>query len=227
MAKLLEANTLYIGDTHFPFENENYLDFLLEIRERVKCKNVKHVGDLVDNHAISYHEHDPDGHSPKDEFNLARKTISKWAKAFPKLKMAIGNHDALVYRKGKTSGLPSSVFKSVHEIWGLPSTWEVGFEFLDHDVRTFHGTGYAGKTPHIQAAYDSRRSAVIGHCHSVGGVEYIDTDGKGIFGMSTGCGIDRHKDAFAYGKDFRFKPILGCGVTTDYGRYAQFFPMKD
>lgn len=226
MAKLLEANTICIGDIHFPFEHKHYLDFIVEKQERVKCANVLFVGDIADNHAISYHEHDPNGHSPNDELKLVQKRLKPWIKAFPKAKIAIGNHDALPLRKGKTAGLSSMCFKSINEIYDLPYSWEFAFEFIHHGVRVFHGTGYAGKTPHIQAAYDSRRSAVIGHCHSVGGVEYIDTGRKGIFGMSTGCGIDKKSYAFAYGKDFRFKPILGCGVITDYGKYAQFFPME-
>jgi len=44
--------------------------------------------------------------------------------------------------------------------------------------------------------------------------------------MSVGCGIDRRSYAFAYGKDFKKKPILGCGVVMEKGRYAQFIPMQ-
>jgi hypothetical protein len=78
---------------------------------------------------------------------------------------------------------------------------------------------------HIQAAIDNRQSTVIGHIHSVSGVEYIANNKDTIYGMNVGCLIDRHAYAFDYGKDFKLKPILSCGVTTDRGRFAQVFPL--
>ena len=71
MAKLLEDNVLIIGDSHLPFEHRNYLEFCKGIQQRCKCKKVVHIGDFVDNHAISYHEHDPDGWSPANEMEEA------------------------------------------------------------------------------------------------------------------------------------------------------------
>ena len=49
-----------------------------------------------------------------------------------------------------------------------------------------------------------------------------------IFGMGVGCGIDANKYAFAYGKGFRRKPIVSCGVVsyTNRGLNATVFPMK-
>jgi len=223
---LLEANSLIIGDSHIPFEHPHYLDFVVQIQKRVKCKNVFHIGDLVDNHSISYHEKDPDGKSPKEEYKDAKKKLLLWKKAFPEMRICRGNHDCLVDRKGRTAGLPSEVFKQYREIWEFPEGWVDDWDFDFHGVYLTHGTGYSGKNAHVQAAYDARKSAVIGHIHSVGAVQYIDTGTRPIFGMQVGCGIDRRKYAFAYGKDFRYKPILGCGVMTDYGKYAQFMPMS-
>lgn len=224
--KLYPENTLVIGDTHEPFTIKGYLEFCREIADRCKCGRVVHIGDLVDNHSISYHEHDPDGKSPKEEFKEARRKLKAWFKAFPNLYLCRGNHDALVDRKGKTSGLPSEVFKPFRQIWELPKGWVDDWQFEFNNVLYTHGTGYSGKHSHVQVAYDNRMSAVIGHIHSVGAVQYIDTCKTPIFGMNVGCGIDRRAYAFAYGKDFKFKPIIGCGVVTDNGRFAQFFPMS-
>ena len=58
-------------------------DFCLDIKRRVKCEQVVHIGDLCDNHAISYHEHDPNGRSPIDEMREADKHLKEWLKAFP------------------------------------------------------------------------------------------------------------------------------------------------
>ena len=218
-------NVLVISDTHLPFELPNYLDFCKQIEKRCKCDKVVHIGDLVDNSSISYHEHCPDGWSPADEMKVAKKHLVKWFKAFPNVYLCRGNHDCLVSRKGKTAGLPEIVFKPFRQIWEFGSGWRDAFFHEIYGVHFEHGTGYGGKLSHMSAAYDNRQSIVVGYTHSTGGVEYIANNRNCIFGMNVGCGIDRKKYAFRYGKDFRRKPIIGCGVVTDNGRYAQFFPM--
>ena len=224
MGKLSKDNVLVISDTHLPFERADYLDFCLDIQKRCHCKKVVHIGDLVDNHAISYHEHDPNGQSPIDEMKEADNHLKDWFKAFPKLHLCIGNHGSMVDRKGRTVGLPARVFQPFRKIWNLPSGWIDGFEFQIDGVRYIHGTGYSGKYSHIQLAYDSRQSAVMGHTHSTAGVEWLANAKDCIFGMNVGSGIDRKRYAFAYGKDARRKPIISCGIVTDKGKYAQVFP---
>ena len=216
---------LIIGDTHIPFELPNYLDFCLEIKERVKCGTVVHIGDLVDNHAISYHEHDPNGKSPKDEMEEADRCLEKWFKAFPKLCLCRANHD-LVDRKAKTVGLPERVFKSFAEMWRLPKGWKNDFSFEIDGVIYEHGTGYSGDNAHMKAAYNNRQPTVIGHTHSQGAIGYLANEKDCIFGMNVGCGINRHTYAFEYGRNFKKKPIISCGVVTDNGHFAQVFPMS-
>jgi len=225
MGKLLKSNVLIIADTHFPFEHRNYLEFCKEIQNRCKCGTVVHIGDLVDNHSISYHEHDPNGWAPLHEMEETDKHLKPWFKAFPKLKLCRGNHDALVDRKGKTVGLPRRAFKPFRDIWNLPKDWIDGFEFDINGVLYKHGTGMSGRYAHVMAAERARQSTVIGHVHSSLGVEWIVSSKDAIFGMQVGCGVDRKKYAFAYGKDFPRKPILGAGITTDNGEHAQTFRM--
>ena len=184
------------------------------------------IGDLVDNHSISYHEHDPDGWSPKEEMKLVDVYLKPWFKAFPKVKLCRGNHDNLVDRKGKTVGLPRRCFKPYREIWNLPDEWEDGFEWEIDDVLYKHGTGYSGKFSHAQAAIDARQSCVIGHVHSAAGIEWIANSKQIIFGMNVGWGGSRSSYAFAYGKDFRRKPIVSCGLVTDDGMNASVLPMR-
>lgn len=225
MISLKKDHILVIGDSHIPFEVAGYLDFCRDIQRRVKCKTVVHIGDLVDNHAISYHEHDPNGWSPQDEIDISKKRLRSWYKAFPEVFLCRGNHDRLVDRKGKTTGLPSSVFKPYREIWDLPDKWQDDFSFEINNVIFQHGTGYSGDNAHTKAAYNNRQSTVIGHTHSTAAVGYIANEKDCIFGMNVGCGLDRRTFAFEYGRDFRKKPIVACGVVTDNGRFAQVFPM--
>lgn len=214
-----------ISDTHIPFEKKGYLEFCKKQYKEHKCDRVVHIGDLVDNHSISYHEHDPDGWSPYDEMRATDKILAKWFKAFPNVVLTKGNHDCLVDRKGKTIGLPKRCFKPFREIWELPDGWKDVFSIDIQGILFKHGTGMSGQLAHLKAARANRQSTVIGHLPSYAGVEYDASEKDVIFGMNVGCGIDRDKYAFAYGKDFAKKPILGCGIVFD-DKNAQFIPMK-
>ena len=217
-------NILIIADTHLPFAHRNYLEFCKQTEKKYKCEVVIHIGDLVDNHAISYHEHDPDGWSPAKEMKVADRYLVKWFKAFPRVKLCRGNHDRLVDRKAKTLGLPKRCFQSFREIWGLPKGWEDAFKFEVDGTLFKHGTKISGRYAHVTAAERARQSTVIGHTHSSSGVEYMASEKDCIFGMNVGCGIDRKKYAFDYGQDFPRKPILSCGVILD--KHPLVIPMK-
>ena len=222
----MRDHILVVADTHIPFEHKHYLDFVLQIKKRVKCDTVVHIGDLVDNHAISYHEHDPNGKSPKDEIKEAKEHLEKWFKVLPSLFLCRGNHDRMVDRKGKTVGLPDIVFKQFRDIWELPKSWKDNFNWTINNVVFEHGTGYSGDSAHMKAVYNNRQSTVIGHTHSAGAIGYLANEKDCVFGMNVGCGLDRKTYAFEYGRDFKKKPIVGVGVVTDNGRFAQFFPME-
>jgi len=217
---------LVIGDTQIPFTINGYLDFCLDIRHRVKCGTIVHIGDLVDNHAISYHEHDPNGKSPIDEIKEAKMHLRNWFKAFPEVFLCRGNHDRMVDRKARTTGLPDCVFKPFREIWDFPKGWKDAFTWEINGVIFEHGTGYSGDNAHLKAAYNNRQSTVIGHIHSTASVTYLANEKDCIFGMNVGCGLDRHTYAFEYGRAFKKKPIISCGVVTDNGKFAQIFPME-
>lgn len=222
----MAQNVLVIGDTHIPFEHRNYLEFCKQTQKKFKCNTIVHIGDLVDNHAISFHDKDPDGRSAADEAKEADKSLKKWFKAFPKVKVVEGNHCALVARKAYYHYIPKRAIKTFKEIWNLPTGWEYAYDYDINRVRYFHGMGYSGKYAHKQAVSDNRQSTVMGHIHTNAGVEWTASDKDILFGMAVGCGIDRKKYAFRYARDFVRKPILGCGVVMENGRHAQFIPMK-
>jgi predicted phosphodiesterase len=107
-----KKNIGIIGDTHFPFCHPKYLDFCYEVFNKFQCTEIVHIGDEVDNHAISFHSHNPDGHSPSKESELAQKDLNIWYKRFPNVKVCIGNHSALHKRKAQEHGLPNRFIKS-------------------------------------------------------------------------------------------------------------------
>jgi hypothetical protein len=229
-SKLLEArgksNTGIIADTHAPFTHPAYLDFCHVIFDKFHCGRIVHIGDEVDNHALSYHDKDPDGHSAGSEAEAAQRELDRWYARFPETYVCIGNHSQLLFRKAMTHGIPKKFLKDYPEQWNAPKGWRWQFDWEFDGVLYQHGTGTTGKTAHELRAQHNRQSTVIGHTHAHGGVKYLASKKDLIFGMNVGCGIDIDAYAFAYGRPFPIRPILGCGVVLDEGRVAAFIPMK-
>ena len=214
-----------IGDTHFPFVHKDYLAFIKKTFKKYKVNCVVHIGDVVDNHAISYHESDPDGRSSGDEGVAADKVLQEWYRAFPKMHVLLGNHDRLPERKAKTFGLSGRLIKAFAEVWKTPKGWKVypGEVEIDGVLYT-HGTGNSGKNAALNLAMLKMQSLVMGHTHSFGGVQFVKGK-ENVFGMNVGCGIDDTAYAFEYGKHFRYRPTLGCGIVID-GKQPIYIPME-
>ena len=219
-------NTLIIGDTHIPYEHKGYLSFCQRVRDKYSCENIYHIGDIVDNHTISFHGKDPNGLGAHYEYELSLKRMRKWYAAFPRVKLCYGNHDELVRRRAVAHEIPDEYVKTFREIWSLPKKWQVEFQYQENGIKFMHGTGFSGIYPHANAVRHNRQSIVMGHCHSVAGVHWLASDHDLVFGMAVGCGIDHEAYAFNYGRDFARKVVLGCGVITDNGHSAQFIGMK-
>lgn len=213
-----------IGDLHAPFTHPRYLEFTQDIFSDWGGMDAHvFIGDGMDGHAWSYHETDPDGYSAKDEFDYGRKCMAKWYKAYPKAKFCLGNHDLLFSRKAKTAGLPEACLRPYKEIYGTPG-WQYKMSYNIEGVHYCHGMGVSGKNAALNLAFSKRMSVVMGHIHSWGGVQYHANENNMIFGMNVGCGIDVRSYAQAYGRDFKDRPTLGCGIVID-GRVAVFEPM--
>jgi len=223
----LKGTILCIGDTHSPFQYSKYLDFCCRVRDKYKPQHIVHIGDEVDNHAISYHEHNPEGYSPKDESELAERELHAWLKEFPNVSICIGNHSHLHLRKSTSAGLSKRFIQTdFNKVWNMPKTWKWAWKWEIYGVLFQHGTRNSGKYAHLRVAETNRQSTVIGHTHSYAGVGYLASDKDLIFGMNVGCGIDIKRYAFEYAKDFKQRPTLGCGIIEDYGHRASFIPMK-
>ena len=212
-----------IGDTHFPFVHPMYLAFVQDTFEQWDVKKVVHIGDVVDAHAISFHEHDPDGRSAEDEAALAAVAVDAWYKAFPQALTCIGNHDQRHYRLAKRHGLPGRFLRGYADVWRTPG-WKWDFSHHLDGVLYEHGTGTSGKDAAINRAVQKRSRLVIGHVHSYAGVKFHANEFDRIFGLNVGCGIDCRAYAFDYGAAFPIRPVLGCGIVLD-GEYAYFEPM--
>jgi len=203
---------LVIGDLHEPFTLDGYLEFCLHIKEKYKTTHTIFIGDVIDSHGVSYHEHDADGWGAGHELDRAIEKLEPWVKAFPIADVSCGNHDRLVARKAQTGGIPSKWLRSYSEVLQSPG-WEFREEFIYDNVKYVHGEQGSAR---VRARKDLI-STVQGHRHSEAYVEHIVGESFHIFGMQVGTGIDRRAYAFSYAKAGN-KPAISCGVVLDHGR---------
>lgn len=208
-------NVFVVPDLHAPFTRANFLAWCREKQEQYDCGTVVFIGDIVDQHAISYHESDPDGMSAGQELTAAREVLAQVFAMFPTAKCCLGNHDLLISRKARTAGLSQNFVKSIAEVYDAPPTWEFGHEFIINDVRYIHG-GIGGNAEKM--ATFSRISTVQGHLHTLGYVKWLVSERDAIFAMQVGCGMDDKSYAAAYGRDFAKRSVIGAGVVLDGGK---------
>src|SRR5271169_3742610 len=91
--------TLVIGDLHAPYMHKDAVRFLSAVKKEYKPNEILFMGDERDGHPDSYHEHDPDLHSSKDELDLAIKQLQPLYAMFPEAVVLESNHGSLFYRK--------------------------------------------------------------------------------------------------------------------------------
>jgi len=207
-------NVLFIADLHSPWILDGYLEFCKEQQKKYDCGTVIFSGDIIDSGAWSYHEHDPDGFSVKDELHAAKKQLQKVYSMFPTAISLLGNHDLLISRKAKTAGLSQEFIKGLAEVLEAPKGWSFVHEYTKDNVKYIHGsTGNAFK-----CAVDSRISTCQGHLHSQTFVQWSVSEKDAIFGLQVGAGFDRDKYAFDYAKPFPKKPVISCGIILDRGQ---------
>ena len=194
--KETESRVLVIGDLHAPFIKKGYLEFCKEMQVKYKANIIVFIGDVLDNHYLSYHEKDPDGLGANAEAELAKLRIAEFHEAFPNAFVTIGNHDSLANRKAFSSGVSRKWVKSLKEVLDTPN-WTFCESKVIDDVMYLHGVGRIARS----RAKDDMISVVQGHYHSKSYIEhFVGKKGDRIFAMQIGTGVDQEAYAFAYGK---------------------------
>lgn len=207
-------NVLIIGDLHAPFILDAYLDFNIELQRKYNCGTIIFIGDIIDGHSWSFHEHNADGLSVRNELDAAISQLKPWYKTFPNATILFGNHDLLISRKASAYGLSQVFLRHFGDIVEAPKTWNFTHELYLNNVLYIHGSqGNA-----IDRAKDIRHSVVQGHLHSQAFVQWSVSEIDSIFGLQIGCGIDRKAYAFEYAKDMPKKPIISSGIVLESGR---------
>jgi hypothetical protein len=219
-----KKNVLVIADTHEPFCKEGYLEHCISIAKKYNCNEFVNVGDEVDLCGVSQWEKDPDGFSAGTEATLAQEKMKLWYKAFPNMKVCIGNHTARPFRQAKANGVPKKFIKSYKEAWEAPEGWNWAENWEIDGVLYTHGTGFSGPNAAIRIATRHRQNTVIGHIHSEAGIQYSASKIDLVWGMQLGGALDDSSYAAYYAKDQLKKSIVGCGVVLE-GRLPIYEPM--
>lgn len=204
---------LVISDQHFPYNHQDVIPFLRQIKKQYKPDKIINIGDEVDGHSISFHGHDPDLMAPSDELKSAIEKMTPIFEMFPVMDLVDSNHGSLVYRRGKFSGLPRHVFKSYREILGAPKGWHWHDDLIvrssdDSNIYFCHSRG----ADVLKVSQAMGMSVVQGHHHSQFEIRYWGNKLGLYFGMTVGCLIDSHSLAFDYGKLTLKRPVIGVGI---------------
>ena len=109
---------------HIPYHHRDSFAFLWKVKKAFNCTNYLNVGDILDHHAGSFHESEPDALSPEDEYYAAQKYGRELQAMFPNMIISEGNHDKIPKRKLKTAGLPASMVGDYNALYGFKDSWQ-------------------------------------------------------------------------------------------------------
>ena len=207
---------------------DEYPKFLKSVYRKWKCNKVVHIGDLVDNCALSFHLKSPHQKDPVREYDEALVQVRALTRAFPKVDLLLGNHDVLPFRWAKEVGIPSDMLLDFASIFKLPKGWKVWERYsqltIDGVIYQHGDRGKGGRMSAMSNAKAEFRSVVQGHYHAQGGAEFYANLETRVFGLQVGCGADWRHHQQDYGKKYTSKPVIGCGVVLN-GVTPIFEPM--
>jgi len=215
---------LVIPDQHFPYNHIDIFNFLKAVKKAFKPDKVVNLGDEVDAHSISMHDHNPDLPNPRDELEMAIVRLKHLYKIFPNVDILESNHGSLVYRRAAKHGLPKQVIKSYREMLDAPKGWRWHSDLVLHGsdgepILFCHGLS----ANVLKNSQNKAMRYVQGHFHSKFEIQYWANSEKLYWSVTSGCLVDNKSLAFEYGRLILNKPILG--VTIIKNGYPMLIPM--
>lgn len=222
----INQRILFISDMHIPYHHPNTLEFLKYLKDKYQPTRVICLGDELDKHAMSFHDHDPDLPSAGDELLRALPTIKELHTIFPVMDIIDSNHGSLVYRKAKHHGIPRHYIKSYNDVLGVDDGWK-----WHHDMTLELPSGqkvyvHHGKSSDaIKTSQAMSMSHVCGHYHESFGVQYWANPNGLYFAINSGCLIDDKQLAFAYNNSNLKRPIIGTSLIIDGKPVLEAMPL--
>lgn len=228
----VKSNPLYlfISDLQIPYEHPKSLEFYSYIMRhyRIDPSNIFNVGDETDQYNWSTFQKDPDGfYTPGKELKETKERLKAWYGVFPKMKLCTSNHGIRWQKRALEANLPTELLRSVEEIlkapdgWIWQKRWKIDCKY---PITVEHGDDWGGQMPHKQAVLYNGCSTILGHHHSLAGIEWIRTQAFQGFGAVIGCMIDEKLYAFHYAKRAKLKPLLGALIVFDGGKVPLWLP---
>ena len=219
---------LVIPDTHAPYEHPDTLEFLAAVAAKYRPDTVVHLGDEADKHALSFHNSDPNLDSAGVELEKARVFMQSLERMFPVMRLCHSNHGSMHFRKAHAHGIPVQYLKTYREVFfpnGGGDRWEWQYaHILDLPNGQQVVFKHQPSGPVLGDAAHERMNVVAGHQHGQMSIEYAHNMTEQYWAAQGGCLIDSDSLAFAYGKESRYKPALGCMVILN--GVPQIIPMQ-
>ncbi len=221
---------LIISDLQIPFEHPKALEFCRNVQRNFKIpkENIYNVGDEVDQYWGGGWKKDPNAlHTATQEITETIERMRPWYDAFPMMKLAESNHGTRWKRKALESEIPELMMRRYQSVLGAPDHWLWQKHWKVNCKRPFiveHGDDWGGQLPHLNASIHNGCSTIIGHFHSLAGIEHATTNGLKVWGVVSGCLIDFQAYAFNYARSAKRKPVLAVTVVLDGGEWPVLVP---
>ena len=203
---------LVISDMHIPYHHKDSIKFLKEIKKEFKPDTIINIGDSLDFHAISMHEHNPDLFSAGYELKEARKYVKELEDIFPVVTEVDSNHSSLVYRRALKFGMSKEFLRDYGDFLGTKKwKWIDDLTLtMSNGQRCFFTHGKSAEVIKTSQAYSM--NTVQGHYHTKFTISYWANPDNIFWAMNVGCLINQKSMAFDYAKNFRTRFIVGCGI---------------
>jgi len=206
-------NCLFISDTHAPFHHKDTLSFLTAVKDAYDIEIAKSVGDIVDNHASSFHPIEYGTLSAKEEHTRAKKFVQQMNELFPEMTVSIGNHCSMSTRKAKQAEIPLEHIKSYNDMYEIKGWKWTDRDYFKVDKYNHCLMVHAMSRNTLTNAKTHSHHSVQGHHHGTFGIEYFADTEVLRWSMTVGCLIDTSSPAFNYSKGYtNNKPIIGVGA---------------
>jgi hypothetical protein len=207
---------LFFTDSHAPYHHPDLLQFLEKVADTYEPTMIINGGDEVDNHALSFHNSDPNLSAPGQELEQAQLFIHDLHELFPDMRICESNHGSLIYRRAKAHGIPVQYIKTYRQIL-FPNGGGEGWSWHDF-IRIQMPMGKDLQFQHsctgdlLKGAAHENANLYVGHEHSKFGIGYGSNALEMYHSVYGGCTLDPKAMAFAYGKLFPAKPCTGCVI---------------
>jgi predicted phosphodiesterase len=210
---MLRKSILCISDQHAPYQHPDTLDFLIALKKQYKHDCIVNMGDELDWHSISFHDHHPGLHSPSQELAQAKIFFKELHKVFPNMYLLDSNHGSLVFRKATRHGIPHELFKSYNDMLGVGPGWTWHEDLI---IKASNGQNIYfchGKYKDVlKVAQQYGMCTCQGHYHTSYSIQYWSNPNELLWACQTGCLIDMKSLAFEYNKLQKTRPVIGTAV---------------